>query len=38
VGRRMRGIVKHTFLRGQPVVYNQQLTGERLGQLIKPNA
>lgn len=38
VGRRVRGVVKHTFLRGQAVVYNQQLTGERIGQLIKPNA
>jgi allantoinase len=38
VGRRVRGVVQHTFLRGQPVVYNRRLTGSKLGQLIKPNA
>ena len=38
VGRRVRGVVQHTFLRGQRVVYNGRLTGSKLGQLIKPNA
>ena len=37
VGRRVSGVVQHTFLRGQPVVYNRRLTGSKLGQLIKPN-
>ena len=37
VGRRVRGVVQHTFLRGRPVVYNKRLTGAKLGQLIKPN-
>jgi len=38
VGRRVSGVVQHTFLRGQPVVYNRRLTGSKLGQQIKPNA
>jgi allantoinase len=38
VGRRVRGAVQHTFLRGQPVVYNRRLTGSKIGQLIKPKA
>lgn len=37
VGRRVRGVVQHTFLRGQPVVYNRRLTETRRGQLIRPN-